>query len=95
MSAPVTWSIKEKTTPKPSTPTVIDALCLVPSRFLPVYSRVFFQSHPTELQLDKARYLCELHFHQILPTGSDDSRKELIKYLQSDAVFKTINLDDL
>lgn len=59
---------------------ITDPLCLVPSLFLLVYLLVFFQSHLTELQLDKARYLCEQHFRQIFPTGSDDSRKQLMKY---------------
>lgn len=79
MKAQGSWGTREKT-PKPSTPTnITDALCLVPSQFLPVYQLVFFQSHLTELQLDKAMYLCEQHFRQIFPTGSDGSRKELTK----------------
>lgn len=74
-----------------------DPLCLVPSQFLPVCLLVFFQSHPIKLQLDKARYLCEQHFHQIFPIGSDDSRKEINETLvQSHAILQTfIILEDI
>lgn len=76
----VAHSTKEKMTAKPSAPgSVTDPLRLLPSQFLPVYLLVFFQSHPIELQLDKAKCLCEQHFHQIFPTGPDGSGKELIK----------------
>lgn len=78
MLSKLAWSSRGKTTPKPSR-SVMDTLRLVPSRFLPVYLLVFFQSRPTELQLDKARYLGEQQSRQIFPTGSDDSRKELTK----------------
>lgn len=68
---------KRKTTAKPSIPrSVAGPLRLLPSQFLPVYSLVFFQSHPRELQPDKAKCLCERHFHQIFPTGFDGSRKK-------------------
>lgn len=73
---------------------VTDPLCLVPSQFLPVYLLVSFQSHPIELPLDKARCLCEQHFHQIFPIGSDDSRKKINETLvQSHATLQTINLE--
>ena len=81
MWAQVTWHIlpKKRLRPHLPSPEVLLIPCLLPAQFLPVYSLVFFQSHPIELQLDKAKYLCEQHFHQIFPTGSDGSRRELIK----------------
>lgn len=70
-------STGEKTAATPPAPrSGIDSLRLLPSQSLPVYLLVSFQSRPTELQLGKARYLCEQRFHQIFPTDSDGSRKE-------------------